>query len=244
MAPETERILKLADDYASTNDWIKVRCALEDAVDALVSECDSLSRWRDAAVNYGISLQRAIEARCRGQKVPIAIAQQCPHHAKMLDSMLLMGVLDAPATSEPAKPRAVPSATAEPEATDDYDLVDVKNNGEAWRYKRGCNEGERTRYFPGGPWSPSFCTRDFPILGTKFTSMADAVRWWRETHPEPAERAEPAKPTLRDRLAEMRHEVDGILKRGGSSHITEIINAIHAVALVVDGVANSHKAEE
>ena len=59
--------------------------------------------------------------------------------------------------------------------------------------------------------------------------------------PKSAEYAEPAKMTLRDRLAEMRHEVDGILKRGGSSHITEIINAIHTVAAVVEALAKEDK---
>jgi hypothetical protein len=59
--------------------------------------------------------------------------------------------------------------------------------------------------------------------------------------PKSAEYAEPAKMTLRDRLAEMRHEVDGILKRGGSSHITEIINAIHTVARAVDDLAKEAK---
>ena len=126
MNPETERLMKLADayyDYFARQSG-KAQHDLQAAIEDLVADRDTLSRWRDAAVDYGISLQRAIEAHCRGQKVPLAIAQQCPHHAGLLDSLLVMGVLDAPATSEPAKPTAVPAATAESEPTDLRTLVE------------------------------------------------------------------------------------------------------------------------
>lgn len=39
----------------------------------------------NAATDYAIALQRAIEHHCRGQLVPPHIATECPHHAAMLN---------------------------------------------------------------------------------------------------------------------------------------------------------------
>lgn len=42
----------------------------------------------EAQTEYSIALCRAIEHHCRGLEVPAAIADQCPHHARMLNERL------------------------------------------------------------------------------------------------------------------------------------------------------------
>ena len=56
---------------------VKMSAALADAI-----------KQRDEARVYCIALQRAIEHHRRGAAVPPKIADNCPHHARMLNELL------------------------------------------------------------------------------------------------------------------------------------------------------------
>jgi hypothetical protein len=46
---------------------------------------DDLRRRLELQTNYGIALQRLIEAYCHSQAVPEKVASECRHHADLLN---------------------------------------------------------------------------------------------------------------------------------------------------------------
>ena len=44
-----------------------------------------LTEMLEGQTNYSVALQRAIEAHCRGEKVPAWVSIKCPHLARKLD---------------------------------------------------------------------------------------------------------------------------------------------------------------
>lgn len=57
-----------------------------DALRTATAEGASWQKRHDGQVTYSIALQRAIEYHCDGKIVPKVIADECPHHAKMMNA--------------------------------------------------------------------------------------------------------------------------------------------------------------
>jgi hypothetical protein len=111
--PDQETADKLADllfsiGWKSSDDaqWTRIAEALPDIRSILAAQAPAvrqepaLTDERIADQGHAIALQRAIEAHARGEPVPQAAAILCPHHARMLDGLLVQQAAEAARISE------------------------------------------------------------------------------------------------------------------------------------------------
>lgn len=110
-------------------------------------ECKKLRTQLAVDIKYTIAMQRAIEIHCDGKPVPFAVADQCPHHAEMLNKNLAALQYNGELPEAVAYlPVSVHGAVGEPITVEQHkDMQDPNCFGEHWGGDRPLYTADQVR---------------------------------------------------------------------------------------------------